>query len=101
MTIFVAEIEARAIIAFSAENSFAAKALMQDESMRAELTSLESEGRPLWDAESEIFVWKAFREEEATWKKSRAKAVLAGDDAAAEDGWVVFLVPTTDPSDDD
>ena len=65
MTVFVAEINGRAIAAFNAENEIHAEGRAASKPFRADLTVLENEGRPLWNGTDEIFVRKAFPAEEA------------------------------------
>src|SRR6266480_495977 len=60
MTVFVAEINGRAIAAFNAENEIHAEGCAASKPLRADLTVLENEGRPLWNGTDEIFVRKAF-----------------------------------------
>src|SRR2546430_17441392 len=65
MTVYVAEINGRAIAAFNAENEIQAEVRGRSKPFRADLTVLENEGHPLWNGRDEIFIRKAFPEEEA------------------------------------
>ena len=49
MTVFVAEINGRAIAAFNAENEIHAEERAASKPFQADLTVLENEGRPLWN----------------------------------------------------
>ena len=99
MTVYVAEINGRAIAAFNAENEIQAEVRGRSKPFRADLTVLENEGHPLWNGRDEIFIRKAFPEEEAQFDASQARAIK--DKEIDEDGgWLMFLVPVTDPTDD-
>lgn len=101
MTIYVAEIEGRAIAAFHAENEMAAEAFVESDAFQSDLMVLESDDEPLWDGEADIHCREAVEEERSEWDKSRARAILEGEAEADDKDWVVFLVPVTDPTDDD
>ena len=62
-------------------------------------------GKALWDGEAELFLREAHEEERDKWDKAVVHAVHEGDVASREDaveeGYVVFLVPVGDPTDDD
>jgi hypothetical protein len=94
MTVYVAEINGRAIAAFNAENEIQAEVRATSKPFRADLTVLKNEGHPLWNGRDEIFIRKAFPEEEAQFDASQARAIKEDDD------WLTFLVPVTDPTDD-
>jgi hypothetical protein len=47
----------------------------------------------------EIFIRKAFPEEEAQFDASQARAIK-DKEIDVDDGWLIFLVPVTDPTDD-
>jgi hypothetical protein len=99
MTVFVAEINGRAIAAFNAENEIHAEERAASKPFRADLTVLENEGRPLWNGTDEIFVRKAFPAEEAQFNASQARAI-SEKEIDEDDDWLTFLVPVTDPTDD-
>ena len=98
MTMYVAEIEGRAIVAFNAENDAGAYAIAEEDWFKSDLRVLESEGAPLWDGVSEIHIREAIEEERGKWDASRAQARIEGEDA---DDWVAYLVPVSDPTDND
>jgi hypothetical protein len=76
MTIYVAEIEGRAIAAFNAETDIAAEQFVEAEYFQEDLLVLETDGRSLWDGKSAIHVREAMEEERALWDSSRARAIL-------------------------
>src|SRR5882672_2233515 len=98
MTIYVAEIEGRAVVAFHAETQAEAFHLVREQWFKDDLMVLEFEGKPLWSG-SEIFLREAFGDECGKWEVSRTQARLNGDDDV-DDDWPAFLVPVTDPTDD-
>ena len=101
MTVFVAEIKGKGIVAFSQPNADDALALADDEDFRSDLMFLEGEdGRPLWDGRAEIYVREADPHEAEHWKISFTEAKLHGDVEDAED-WVIYLVPVTEPPEED
>jgi hypothetical protein len=107
LTIYVAEINGRAVVAFRADNYREAEALVKADWFRDDLSELESDGAPLWDGESEIHCRQAVAEESDAWDKSKARAILDGSsDAEVEDddddeSWLMYLIPVTDPTDKD
>ncbi len=107
MTIYTIEIAGRPTVAFSAENlSAAKKAQKGGGGIEEELTVLDDvSGKPLWDGEAELFLREAHEEEWEEWDKVIAHAVQEGDPASREEaeeaGYVIFLVPVIDPTDDD
>jgi len=101
MPIFAAEINGRGIVAFSQPNADDALALADDEDFRSDLMFLEGEdGRPLWDGRADIYVREADPEEPNDWTASFTEARQDGDADDAED-WVIYLVPVTEPPEDD
>jgi hypothetical protein len=102
MTTYVAEIEGRAVVAFGAENYAEAQDLITTEWLHDDLAVLESNGRPLWDGKSELHVREAVEEERVQWESSWATALSQGEATADEiDEWVVYLVPVSDPTDNE
>ena len=96
MTVFVAEINGRAIAAFNAENEIHAEGRAASKPFRADLTVLENEGRPLWNGTDEIFDRKAIPAEEVQFNASQARAI-SEKEIDEDDDWLMFLVPVTDP----
>jgi hypothetical protein len=99
MTVYVAEINGRAIAAFNAENEIQAEVRVTNESFREDLTTLENEGHPLWNGTDGIFVREAFPAEEAQFNASQARAI-SEKEIDEDDDWLMFFVPVTDPTGD-
>ena len=99
MSVYVCEIEGRAIAASGHDNLDDAEAWFQSEPFQADLLVLESQGRPVWDGVSDLHVRRAMPEEEAIWEKSRARAILAKELDADDEDWLAFLVAVSDPTD--
>ena len=102
MTIYVAEISGRGIVAFDAANEDEAKARLSDEALRRDLHVFQNQGRSLWDGVSEIHLRGALPKEAEAWQASGATAGQSGEPGGHED-WRIFLLPVVDPSrfDDD
>src|SRR5688572_14275648 len=100
MTVYVAEIAGRPIVAFQSETKLEAQSMVAADWFRAELSVLESGNRPLWDGHSEIHVREALEDERAQWDSSRAKAILAGEAEEDDEGFLTYLVPVRDPTDE-
>src|ERR1700757_710226 len=99
MTVYVAEIDGRAIAAFNAENEIQAEGRASSKAFRGDLTVLENEGQPLWNGADEILVRKALPAEEAQFGASQARAIK-DKEIHVDDDWLMFLVPVTDPTGD-
>src|SRR5262245_39102499 len=97
MTVYVAQINGRAIAAFNAESETQAEVRATSKPFRADLTVLKNEGHPLWNGRDEIFIRKAFPAEESQFEASQARAIEYRDE---NDDWLMFLVPVTDPTDE-
>ena len=96
MTVYVAEINGRAIAALDAETESAAEEWFRGEVFCSDLSSLEDEdNQPLWDGKLEIHVRQAVNEEAEEWQKSYAKALLEKE-VDEDDEWLVFLIPVVD-----
>lgn len=101
MTIYVAEIQGKAIAAFSSEGDAAADSRVSGVAFRAGLSVLQNEGRALWDGSSNISARRATRDEGQRWEASRATAVREGELASEDTDWVCYLIPVGDFDDDD
>lgn len=101
MQTYVAEIDGRAVIAFRASNDAEAQMwLYTKEAVRSDLAVLQNEGRPLWDGETPIVVRAATFAEKAAWRRKSVE--LSEEDADHDpDDTLVFLVPVSDPTDDE
>ena len=102
MSVFVAEILGRGIVAFDAATEDDAKALLSDEALRRDLHVFQNQGRCLWDGIAEINLRGALPKEAETWQASRTTASQSGLPGGQAD-WRIFLLPVVDPSrfDDD
>ena len=102
MSVYVAEILGRGIVAFDAATEDDAKARLSDEALRRDLHVFQNQGRCLWDGVAEISLRGALPKEAETWQASRATAGQSGG-SGGQDDWRIFLLPVVDPSrfDDD
>ena len=100
MTVYVAEISGRGIVAFDAANEDEARARLADMAFRRDIVVFQNQGRSLWDGVSEIHLRGALPKEAETWQASHATSDHAGGSGDHEHG-LVFLVPVVDPSIDD
>ena len=102
MTVYVAEILGRGIVAFDAANEDEARARLADMAFRRNLIVLQNQGRSLWDGVSDIQLRGALPKEAVTWQASHATSGHAGGFGDHKHR-LVFLVPVVDPSlaDDD
>ena len=77
--------------------------LLTEEWFKLDLMVLETESRPLWFGHQKDFsVRRAFEEEISKWEAEFSRCLLEGH--ITEDdrrGYIVYLVPVTDPTDDD
>jgi hypothetical protein len=94
MTVYVAEISGRAIVAFEAVDATAAEARLTDSAFRRDLYVFQSEGRALWDGVSEIRLRTAHPPEIDTWQAKRAKV---GRSEESDGYWRAFLIPVVNP----
>lgn len=102
MTIYVAEISGRGVVAFDAATDDDARALLSDKALLRDLHVFQHQGRCLWDGISEISLRGALPKEAEIWHASRPTAGQSGDSGVDGD-WRVFLLPVVDPTkfDDD
>jgi hypothetical protein len=97
MTLYVAEISGRGIVAFDAANEDEARARLADSALRRDLHVFQNQGRSLWDGVSEIHLRGALPKEAETWRASRATAGRSSEPGDREE-WRIFLIPIVDPS---
>jgi len=71
MTVYVAEINGRGIVAFNTADRDSADQFVDSEPFRADFAVLESEGKPLWNGTDDIFIREAFPGEHARFKVRR------------------------------
>src|SRR3954467_8785355 len=105
MAVYVAEIGGKAVLAFGAEDEFAAKRFVEGEWLGSDLRVYESQDGTLpWDGKTEITVREAQDAERAEWRKSRDE-VPAGvedvEDGSDANGLLVYLMPIRDLIGDD
>ena len=107
MTVWAVEVNGRAVLAVADEHRLDAEADLEPNGVIASDLSVltDPSGAPLWDGKSELILREAESEEQAVWDKGVAEAILEGEvesrEEAQEDGYVVFLVPAIDPTDED
>lgn len=94
MTIYVAEVSGRGIVAFDAADDVEANTRLTDRALLRDLHVLQHQGRPLWDGISKITLRGALQEEIEIWQARRATVAPEGDGG----GWHVILIPVVDPS---
>lgn len=97
MTVYVAEISGRGIVAFYAANEDEATTRLADMAFRRYLLVFQNQGRSLWDGVSEIHLRGALPSEAETWQDRQA---TSGDvhGSGDDEHRLVFLVPVVDPS---
>ena len=78
MTVYVAEISGRGVVAFDAATEDDAKALLSDKALRRDLHVFQHQGRCLWDGVTEINLRGALPKEAETWQASRATGRQSG-----------------------
>jgi hypothetical protein len=100
MTIYVAEINGRAVAAINAESNFIAEDWLGGPAFHSELLRLRDEdGDPIWNGEAEIHVRAARSQEEEIWERKRAEAVADGQVDNEEATVVLFLISVFDHGD--
>ena len=99
MVLFTIEAEGRPVMVVAAEDWEEAREFADSEALRADLTVLEHQGRPLWDGGSTLHVREARPGEVSAWQASFARACADGDaDEEDRDDWATFLVGVVDPT---
>jgi hypothetical protein len=67
-----------------------------------DLRSLEAGQTPLWDGDqNKLEIREAWAEEADAWHESRAGALNNGHLDAGDEGWLTFLIPVTDPREEE
>ena len=90
MTIYVAEISGRGIVAFDAANDDEARARLADKALQRDHLVFQIQGRSLWNGVSEIQLRGALPEEAETWKASYPTAERSH---GSGDNQFLFLLP--------
>ena len=77
--------------------------LLTDSWLLEDLLVLETEGRPLWFGHrKDFFVRPAAEHEASQWEEAFSRALLEGHVTADDrNGYIVYLVPVADPSNDE
>ena len=102
MAVYVAEIGGKAVLAFGAEDEFAAKRFVKGEWLGSDLMVYESQDGTLpWDGKTKITVREAQDTERAEWRKSRDEAPAGEEDGSDANGLLVYLMPIRDLIDND
>ena len=102
MTTYVVEINGRGIAAFNAQNRDFAEAFFGDKGFQTDLMTFDDDqGKRLWNGSDELLLREAFPEEHARFAASQARAIHDEEVEDEDDTWVLFLVPVTDPLDDE
>jgi hypothetical protein len=94
MTIFVAEIEGRAIVLFEADNEIEARTIRDD--LRDDFIVF-----GLYVEDTEIFVREAFEDEQAKWQVAHPRPLTEEEIENGLRPLPVYLVPVVDPTDPD
>ena len=68
MTVYVAEISERGIVAFEAANDVDAATRLTDRTLLRDLRVLQNQGRSLWDGVSQIRLWESSPQELEIWQ---------------------------------
>jgi hypothetical protein len=98
MKYFTVEIGGRPIACFRSEDQEDAEHFFEAEDFREDLTILLSDGKPLWDGRAALNLREANAAEKG--EVDQAYEFDADLQKEADDEFVVFLVPVTDPTDD-
>jgi hypothetical protein len=101
MRIYIVEVEGRGPVAvFNAGTEYEAYQFIEKDYFRADLMLFENEGKPIWDGKSELSVRAAQPKERVEFSESiRALQEKQIDDF--DDQLVQFLIPISDPTDED
>jgi hypothetical protein len=105
MRTYVVEINGRGIAAFNAESRMAAEDFVSGRpahgrAFRDDLMVLKNDGRDLWDGKSDLSLRNPLPDEQAKFDASLATALVEHEIEDEDDGWVLFLIPVTDPTDE-
>jgi hypothetical protein len=98
---YTLEINGRGTVVADADSLDEAEAIFLHRDFKSDLMLLETDGAPLWNGKDELVVRRSSPEEEARQESSRAEAKAEGAIDGDDDEWITFLVPVTDPTDDE
>ncbi len=98
--VFVAEIGGRGVFALNADGLAAAKAVLADPDVRAELRQFQTDDAIVWNGTDEVLIRPPQPDEQALWQKAFLQAIgdrdLNYEDAASET-WICLLVAVLKP----
>jgi hypothetical protein len=100
MDYFTVTVGNKAIVATKADDALDVEMLIEDEAFLADLMVLESDGKPIWDGEEKIAFRPSSDPEKSAYDKCVAEAEAEGDYEEGDD-FITYLVPVTDPTDED
>jgi hypothetical protein len=99
MDYFTIEVGGNAIASFRSENAEDAKHFFEADDFREDLTTLQSEGKAVWDGVVPLTLRKATSEEAS--EVEHAYEFDDDPDRTIDDEFVVFLIPISDGEEDD
>ncbi|GGE45114.1 hypothetical protein GCM10007276_22850 [Agaricicola taiwanensis] len=100
MGIWTLDISGTAVVVIGDVERDEAQDIVSDDAFQDDLMAFESDGAPLWDGTAELVVREAMPDEHEIWKEARAEAE-AEEDFEEDEASVVFLVPVSDPDDEE
>lgn len=98
--IYVIEVAGRAVASFNCSGHEDALALTEEHFFREDLMALENDGRPLWDGSTDLTV-RAARYAERRRHREHFRQQVGTGEAGFDDELVMFLVPVSDPTDNE
>jgi hypothetical protein len=102
MNLFTIEADGRPVAVMAAEDLADAEAIAGSKALKSDMMLYETVGGPVWSGETPLFVREAFDEEAETWRDEWQEAEEEGEVGPGdEEGWLVFLVPVTEPDEDE
>jgi hypothetical protein len=102
MNLFTIEADGRPVAVLAAEDVADAEAIADSKPLKSDMMLYETVGGPVWTGDTPLFVREAFDEEVDTWRTEWREAEADGEVSAGdEEGWLVFLVPVTEPDEDE
>lgn len=98
--VFVAEIGGRGVLALNADDFAAAKAVLADPDVAAELRQFQTDEAIIWNGTDEVLVRAPQPDEQALWQKAFLQAIgerdVSYEDAVSET-WICLLVAVLKP----
>ena len=100
MSVYVAEISGRGVLAFEAANDVEATTRLTDKLLLRDLRILQYQGKSLWDGVSKIRLREPSPEEFEIWRvRPGTQEPIRSDDD--DRNWRVFLIAIVDPTERD